>query len=360
MDRAAIKALTAAVARGDLDAAQDLLDDDPELATDWQPVMTAAFHGRPESVELLLERGADPNVLSSTNHRHRPLHRVIEHKQSIPKHEGHDAVIEVLLTGGADPNLRGTWMDLPALELAYVGRETRFAAPLLAHGANDTIYAAAARADADRVQELVEADVLLARRADDNGWDALQYLCAVEADPSDAEARMRVAERLLDGGADPVEAVGWAAYAGHTAIIRMILDRGGPPPDAHGLTHAAENGFTDILKLAKQHGADLNDNTGNEHHGGYGPLGSMLKMKRSKGLAWLLENGADPNRIYNDTGQTALHIAVTAGCNPKVIQTLLAHGADPRVRDAAGRTALEYAEEMGKVKQAEALAKATV
>ncbi len=213
-------------------------------------------------------------------------------------------------------------------------REARFAGPLLAHGARDTIYAAAARADASRVRELLAQDVLLARRTDANGWDALQYLCAVEADAADAAARRDVAAVLLDGGADPVEAVGWAAYAGHTDIIRLILSRGGPPPDAHGLTHAAESGYTDILKLAQQHGADLNDNTGNEHHGGYGPLGSMLKMRRSKGLAWLLEHGADPNRVYNEGGETALHIAVRAGCAPQVIATLLRHGAAPDAADA--------------------------
>lgn len=356
MDRAAIKALTNAVAHGDLDAAQELLDDQPGLAGDWQPIMTASFAGRPEAVELLLERGADPNVRSANNHRHRPLHRVIEHKKTAPKHAGHDAVVALLLAHGADPNLRGTWMDMPALELACVGRETRFMAPLLAHGAHDSIYAAAARAELERVRALLAEDLLLARRADQNGWDALQYLCAVEADDGDAAARREVAALLLDGGADPVEAVGWAACTGQTEIIRMIMARGGPPPDAHGLTHAAENGFTDILKLAKDHGADLNDNTGNGHHGGHGPLGSMLLMRRSKGLAWLLENGADPNRVYDETGRTALHIAVIAGCAPQVIATLLRHGADPSLRDAAGRTALDWANALGKDRQAEVLA----
>ena len=47
--------------------------------------MTAAFTGSTEIVRLLVEHGADPNVISRNNHRHRPLHRVLEHKKTIPR-----------------------------------------------------------------------------------------------------------------------------------------------------------------------------------------------------------------------------------------------------------------------------------
>jgi hypothetical protein len=51
----------------------------------------------------------------------------------------------------------------------------------------------------------------------------------------------------------------------------------------------------------------------------------------------LLAAGADPN-FQCDSGRTPLHWAST----PAVARILLANGADPRIRDTKGRTALEY------------------
>jgi hypothetical protein len=51
----------------------------------------------------------------------------------------------------------------------------------------------------------------------------------------------------------------------------------------------------------------------------------------------LLAAGANPN-FQCDSGRTPLHWAST----PAVARILLANGADPRIRDTKGRTALEY------------------
>jgi hypothetical protein len=55
----------------------------------------------------------------------------------------------------------------------------------------------------------------------------------------------------------------------------------------------------------------------------------------------LLAAGADPN-AQCDMGLTPLHWAST----PEGAWTLLANGADPRIRDTKGRTALEYHREL--------------
>src|SRR5206468_4462137 len=49
---------------------------------DWKPIMDAAFRGDAARVKILLAAGADPNVVSATAHRHRPLHRAIEFKKT--------------------------------------------------------------------------------------------------------------------------------------------------------------------------------------------------------------------------------------------------------------------------------------
>src|SRR5206468_2696 len=76
----AAKQLAIAAGQGDVAAMRALLDADPSLAKDWQPIMDACFAGQVAAVELLLDRGADPNVVSKSTFRYRPLHRTIERK----------------------------------------------------------------------------------------------------------------------------------------------------------------------------------------------------------------------------------------------------------------------------------------
>jgi ankyrin repeat protein len=70
----------------------------------------------------------------------------------------------------------------------------------------------------------------------------------------------------------------------------------------------------------------------------------------------LLKAGADPNAT-TDEGRTPLHYAVLHD-NPRLISLLLKHGADPTIKDNYGKTPLDYAKERGKMKAAEAIAKA--
>jgi ankyrin repeat protein len=85
---------------------------------DWKPIMDAAFVGDAARVKKLLDAGVDPNIVSRTVHRYRPLHRAIETKKTTPRNERHEAVVKLLLERGADPKLRGTMEKLTALQLA--------------------------------------------------------------------------------------------------------------------------------------------------------------------------------------------------------------------------------------------------
>ncbi|RYF05186.1 MAG: hypothetical protein EOO77_28665 [Oxalobacteraceae bacterium] len=67
------KELALAAGAGDLDTMRATLSAFPDAAKDWQPIMDACHMGQPEAVELLLERGADPNVVSKSANRYRPL-----------------------------------------------------------------------------------------------------------------------------------------------------------------------------------------------------------------------------------------------------------------------------------------------
>ena len=99
-------ALASAIAAGDAKAVARLLAKTPALALGWKPIMDAAFAGHAPVVAVLLDAGADPNVVSPNSHRHRPLVRASEWKSTIPRTAGHRAVVELLLQRGADPALR--------------------------------------------------------------------------------------------------------------------------------------------------------------------------------------------------------------------------------------------------------------
>jgi ankyrin repeat protein len=78
---------------------EELLDGEPELARAWSPdgftaLHLAAYFGQEEAAKILLERGADPRVVS----RHRELQ--VAPVQSAAA-GGHDSIVQLLLENGA-------------------------------------------------------------------------------------------------------------------------------------------------------------------------------------------------------------------------------------------------------------------
>lgn len=70
------------------------------------------------------------------------------------------------------------------------------------------------------------------------------------------------------------------------------------------------------------------------------PLLHAIHKNQLGSVAALLDGHADPNRAVN--GLTPLMMAAGYGYTP-IVRLLLARGADPRIRDLDGETALDYA-----------------
>jgi len=102
----------------------NISDEDGDTA-----LIEACEGGHTNVVELLMEKGADPNI---SNKRGRtPLIEASE--------EGHTNVVELLLEKGADPNISDEDGDTP-LNVAYCAGHTYIAKLLLRKGADPNIF----------------------------------------------------------------------------------------------------------------------------------------------------------------------------------------------------------------------------
>ncbi len=124
-----------------------------------------------------------------------------------------------------------------------------------------------------------------------------------------------------------------------TAILAILLTACGHAPAADSpLFAAARSGDgAEVTRLVKA-GADPNQ------HGGVNdwPVLMHAVHKRQLGTAKaLLDAGANPNAA-NPNGYTPLMMAAGYG-DAAIVRLLLAHGANVRLADSHGATALDYA-----------------
>src|SRR5262245_17024121 len=152
---------------------------------------------------------------------------------------------------------------------------------------------------ADQRRQIRERD-LLAAAAQGNLGRMTELLGGVDVDA-----------RLESGGETALHR---AASRGHLQAARLLLDRGAKVDAADGegvtpLVLAAYRGHTDVVKL-------------------------------------LLERGAYVNAQERRNGLSSLSHAVGRG-DKELVAVLVAHGADPSLKSADGRTALERAEANG-------------
>lgn len=175
------------------------------------------------------------------------------------------------------------------------------------------------------------------------GWDPLTHLCFsryLRLVPERSEGFVRAATALLNAGASAntgwyetipppaptFESVlyGAAGIAHHAGLTRLLLDRGADPNDGEVTYHTPEGWDNRALEELLQSDLLTPDS-----------LATMLLRKADwhdlKGVRLLLERGANPNRL-TQWGKTALHNALLSDNAIEIIELLLDHGADPRVK----------------------------
>jgi uncharacterized protein len=204
---------------------------------------------------------------------------------------------------------------------------------------------------AARSGHLEMVDLLLQRGAPVNARD-LAGATALYAAAERGQAA--VVQRLIDKGADAdlkgrsgTSPVAAAAFAGRNQVVKMLLAHGadgravddtGKPP----IVYAAASGQLDIVRQLLTQNLDVNARYANDLTllmWASGPDQSVPEAQALEVVSYVVDAGA---RIDDrDTrGRTALMIAAE-GNHAEIAQLLLAHGADPSLRDRAGKRAAD-------------------
>ena len=133
----------------------------------------------------------------------------------------------------------------------------------------------------------------------------------------------------------------FAAIPGHVETMTVLVDHGA---DVNAVGHfdwtalmvAASKGHGDGVRLLLRSGADPNV----QDAYGWTPLMRAVYGNKHEAVTALLEDERLSLEVRDERGATVLHVAVERGRSAIVAQ-LLAHGADPRSIDDAGR-GLQY------------------
>jgi len=175
--------------------------------------------------------------------------------------------------------------------------------------------AAAKRGDTERIETLLGRGMDVNQR-NHNGGTSIMY-AALGGDPE-------AVSLLLRHHAD----VNAAAQNGWTAL--MI---------------ASVKGHVEVAETLLRHGADPNK----ADVYSWTPLMRAVNEGERQIVKLLLEQGEARVNQAGENGITALHLAALKA-SADLVELLLAHGADPRIEDYSGRTALEFAKKNNNLK----------
>ncbi len=155
-----------------------------------------------------------------------------------------------------------------------------------------------------------------------------------------------IIRRMTDTSGHPeLPPLYYASIANDLAEVRRLLEAGADPNDGESIYHAAEKNHRAVLDLLKAHGGDFSlrhphwTNTPLYFLAGFGE-DEGGEAAWHKGVAYLLEQGADPNVTSYDVDETPLHKIAASGGNAATARLLLEYGANPRGAERARQDAV--------------------
>jgi len=208
--------------------------------------------------------------------------------------------------------------------------------------------------DKAAVEEILQNEPKWISWAEDDGKNALHYLCGtiVGDDEEQAGISLKLLQLLLNNGIDinaiqqVKEGCGffpamplWYAYTrGRNKKLYTWLLANGANPE-HCMFAIAWYNDTEAAALFKNHGANIEAVAD-----GVTPFMSAFLWKRYEVAQWFLENGANVDAADNN-GNTALFFAVKRKLKPEQINLLLRFGADINKENNHGISPKKLAEQ---------------
>ncbi|MDA3821306.1 MAG: ankyrin repeat domain-containing protein, partial [Bacteroidales bacterium] len=253
-----------------------------------QNLLESVIKNHPENTKMLLERGADPNVLSST--KNSALMYAVE--------KGNMEIMKLLIEYGAEINVAGFNGETP-LFLAIFRNDFQAAKFLLENGANPNVK------DAFGVTPLIYA-------AATNQYQSADLLMFYTADPEVTDS---------DGNDPLLSAVTFENLETSDVLMQNglnpdIQDKKGNTPAIVAIQH----GVYDLLELLLEYDADINI----PNNINYTPLAYAITYGDVKSASLLIEKGADINHQI-DKGRNISDLARISG-NDSLIDMIETNG----------------------------------
>ncbi len=327
-------------------------------------LIEAVMEENPKKTRLLLENGADVNILCVENRRMELT--ALSHAFD----QGSSIVENLLFEHGANANVNGVSGE-PLIVQSIAENDLVAAQRFLEEGANPDVMnkdGCTPLAIAVAEEELNAVELLIDAGADpslsgagmesplllaiENGNIAIAHMLIVSGAKFDKQRMLARAysERntplmslLLNAGADP-ESTLWktdervfdiAVRDGSTGAVRTLLDSGASIGD--NLWAAILSEQDELIRLILEAGADPRQ----VGPGGEDPLDFCLRRGRYKAAGILLAGGANPNAQY-DHSESWLSKAVREG-DEKIALTLIKAGAEViGIRSRDGHTLLGW------------------
>ena len=321
-----------AVAHGDLATARAFLavGADPNYEDNFlqTPLNRAVHQDRGDMVDVLLDSGAKPNIVSFGS---TPLHIAVLHSRP--------DIITLLLDHKANANARTENGGLTPLDFAVMRGNLPTTRLLIEHGAevrNPRLLLIAATSGFTDIARLLLTSGADPNAPDDDGTTAL--------DIAVRRGNREVAELLVDSSARiPAALLGQAVLKGRKDVLETLLRKSADVnirlASGSTLLHdAALKGYDGIVTLLLAHGANVDIRNAS----GGTPLHDAALNGKASAARILLEHGADINAREAESGTTALYAAASLG-REDVVALLLARGADPNIGNNHGASPLHTA-----------------
>lgn len=316
----------------------------PAKTTADRDLLKAAAANDMTGVQRALREGADPDCYDEEDDGFREFTTAISDAAS----HGNPAMIDLLLAHGATLDTR----RLPMAAAVHFGA-TATVAHLIARGARVNGWAG------DRYSPL---HILFEQRPQFNEMYARGQIDEIgriilttdfsrfgSLDPDDPDFMAKTQAMLEDAfrpGADNrSEAQITRQRQDSLAILDMLLDAGADAnaPWDNGLTMLMRAGTTEAMTRLLAHGGDPNRR---DYHGWtalhHARTPDIVQLLLAHGAEINALSVADPRDSNPQPARTPLQVQLSSSRHPGNAQALLDAGADPHVRDDAGRSALFY------------------